>query len=74
MSNEKTVIEWLNEAKKEGHDWADSAIENCKNSRPYGGDGHVNSLSDAIRGGFVWPDGQVLYWEVISNELEAKGL
>ena len=74
MNNRKTVIEWLNEAKQQGYDWADAAIENCKKDKPYTGNSVATSLSDAIGGGFVWPAKKVSYWENIFNELEQKGL
>lgn len=73
MKNEsKTVIEWLNEAKEQGHEWADAAIENSS-VEP---DARRTSLSAAIHCAFIW-DGTkegTAYWRDIFYSLNEQGL
>ena len=56
---EKTVIEWLEQAKADGRDWADAAIKNTDTP-----DAVQRSLSKALAAAFVWklsPEGSD-YW------------
>ena len=74
---EKKVIEWFQEAKKEGLAWAMYAIENCDNP-----DSLVSSLKSALVHGFEWSNPDNLpyqeykmnldYWKNIDKGLEKK--
>lgn len=75
-NNEKTVIEWLNEAKEQGYEWADAAIECCANYTPYKGDKKVEKLSRALSTSFLWhhtPESPQ-FWIDIFDDLQEKGL
>ena len=66
-----TVLQWLEQAKAEGHEWADAAIENTLNDKPFTGDNKCVSLSDALGGGFNWsesPQG-IIYWSNIHDDI-----
>ena len=67
----KTILEWLNEAKKQGYEWADAAIKNNKNPKAY-----TNSLSEALETAFVWADSpeKRKYWFKIDQGLRGGGL
>ena len=67
----KTVLEWFNEAKKQGYEWADAAIENNENHEYY-----ANSLSEALETAFVWADSPEKreYWFKIDQGLRGGGL
>ena len=67
----KTVLEWFNEAKKQGYEWADAAIENNENHEYY-----ANSLSEALETAFVWADSpeERQYWFEIVQDLIEEGL
>lgn len=67
----KTILEWLNEAKKKGYDWADAAIENNINPEVY-----ASSLSEALESAFVWADSpeERQYWFEIDRDLREEGL
>ena len=67
----KTVLEWFNEAKKQGYEWADAAIENNENSECY-----ANSLSESLEAAFVWADSpeERQYWFEIVQDLIEEGL
>lgn len=63
------------EAKEQGCEWADDAIENAENEI-FGGVLHVLevSLSEALLGAFSWsqsPQG-LAYWRVIHNRLVSE--
>lgn len=62
----KTVMEWLQEAKEQGHPWADAAIANC-----YTADAQKESMDRALLAAFIWddaPEGSE-YWSRIYGEL-----
>lgn len=72
----KKSINWLNEAKKQGYEWADAAIDNCKNDDAYTGDCYNPCLSMALTGAFLWENTKqgTAYWKCIVDELTSKGL
>ena len=76
MKNEKSVIEWLLEAKENDYHWADAAIENCKNDDLYAGNEDASSLSEALGGAFRWGKTKegLGYWAKKCDELIEKGL
>lgn len=66
----KTILEWLNEAKHQGHEWADAAIRN--HDPNFFKKKNVLSLSDALLHAFNWDvapekDG---YWESVFDSIE----
>lgn len=66
----KTILEWLNEAKQQGYEWADAAIRNY--NPDFFRKGNVLSLSDALLHAFNWDvapekDG---YWESVFDSIE----
>lgn len=66
----KTILEWLNEAKEQGYEWADAAIRNYD---PKFSNLSYNSLYEALAGAFIWrasPEGHT-YWEGVSESLRA---
>lgn len=70
----KTILEWLEEAKQHGYDWADAAIRNYDPN--FSKDATARSLEDAINSAFVWeesPQGSG-YWLGIVDELEGDNL
>jgi hypothetical protein len=76
MSNNKTVLEWLEQAKADGYPWSDAAIENCKNNPNYSGDTIEVSLSESILGAFNWEKSTQgfyfwydVYDDLLKNEL-----
>lgn len=76
MKNEKTVIEWLNEAKEQGYEWADAAIENCKTYSHFKGNSPAESLSKSLSQSCVWVDTpeKHSFWQAIHDDLQIKGL
>ena len=61
----KTILEWLNEAKQQGYEWADAAIRNYDpNFVPIN---EANSLIHAIGNAFSWGSSpeKYEYWEKI---------
>jgi len=77
-NEEKTVIEWLNEAKEHGYEWAQAAIYNhenqfdtIKNGMHRNGQKIVVSLSDALLYGFEWRQSKegFIFWDEINTNL-----
>ena len=68
-NTEKTIIEWLNEAKEDGYEWADAAIENCTN--PFLDSG---SMHRALLNAFSWSETKQggPYWRNIYDILFQK--
>ena len=65
----KTILEWLQQAKADGYEWADAAIENCKNGKK-----DAQTLRAAIMYAFTWdetPQGAE-YWHKIYKSLKEK--
>ena len=53
----KTILEWLNEAKEQGYEWADAAIRNYDPKfADFGENKQLDTLSDALDGAFDWQD------------------
>ncbi len=73
MAEQKTILEWLEQAKSEGYEWADAAIERVNIDRPFTGNAQAFSLSDALNGGFVWPDSEFDFWQSLVKDLEEQG-
>ena len=48
---EKTILQWFEQAKAEGLEWADAAIKNIEYPS-----WNVNSMYKALEMGFVWSD------------------
>lgn len=66
MNQEKTILEWLQQAKAGGYEWADAAIANCRVKSAV-----VESMAKAVYWGFVWgetPEGGN-FWLGIHIEL-----
>jgi len=82
MSNNKTVLEWLEQAKKDGYPWADAAINNAKscvsaipNIKSAPCDTIAFKLSEAV-GSFYWKvtsEGHdfwdEIYFELVNEKL-----
>lgn len=68
----KTVIEWLEQAKAHGYEWAQSAIEQVDEDKYT----QVNSLSNAVSYFQTWAGTKEghKYWLSIAIELRKKGL
>lgn len=71
----KTILEWFEEAKENGAEWADKAI---KNTLEMSGEERLTAkayfLSDALQGGFIWmtsPEKHE-YWETICEKIEQE--
>lgn len=67
----KTILEWLEEAKQQGYDWADAAIRNYDPNFLLKYPSDVDSLSDTLIFAFSWdksPEGRD-YWEPIVDKL-----
>lgn len=62
----KTVLEWFEQAKKEGHPWVDAAIRNSNNLK-----GKNPDLATALAAAFVWKSSPEKdeYWRDIYLEL-----
>lgn len=66
----RTILEWLNEAKQQGHEWADAAIRNY--DPDFFRKENVLSLSDALLHAFNWkttPEKDT-YWESVFDSIE----
>lgn len=64
----KTILEWFEQAKAEGLEWADAAIKNTKKhkaARP------SESMREAVISAFVWEDSPEGYefWSEIERDL-----
>ena len=67
----KTVLEWLNEAKEQGYEWADAAIRNY--NPDFTTIKERENLTRAVGNAFSWqdsPEGHA-YWEGVSASLRA---
>lgn len=65
----KKILEWLEQAKADGYEWADAAIENCTYAN-----NDAQTLRAAIMYAFKWgetPQG-VEFWHDIYKSLKAK--
>lgn len=72
--NMKTILEWLNEAKEQGYDWAEAAIKNCihewsDTNPPYTVE--KESLIHALSSAFNWGKSpqKYAYWKVVYEKL-----
>lgn len=68
----KTVLEWLNEAKEQGYDWAEAAINNYIRQWAYSSPKNkVNSLVRSLEVAFVWSDSpeKEEFWHGVSESL-----
>jgi hypothetical protein len=65
----KTVMQWLQEAKEQGHPWADAAIANC-----VAPDAEKESMHRALLAAFIWDDSIQgnEYWRRIYRELGGR--
>lgn len=69
----KTILEWFEEAKSNGAEWADAAI---KNTREMSGGKRLKSkahfLSYALAWAFIWADSPQKreYWAEIFDKIE----
>ena len=71
----KTILEWLEQAKADGYEWADAAIENTINDPSPAGHCFEESLYEALCGAFIFdetPQGEE-YWQSISISLLNSG-
>ena len=53
----KTILEWLEQAKENGVEWAEKAISEAK--KQYGNttiNRERSSIADALHGAFIWED------------------
>lgn len=65
----RTILEWLNEAKQQGYEWADAAIRNY--NPDFFGKENVLSLSDALLHAFNWeatPEKDT-YWDSVFDSI-----
>ena len=70
----KTILEWLNEAKEQGYDWAEAAINNYIRQWAYSSPKNkVNSLVRSLEVAFVWSDSpeKEEFWHGVSESLRA---
>jgi len=70
-----TIKEFFEQAKSDGHEWADAAITNMiECPKEFMGAKEVNSLSGAIFNGFSWRKSKegFEYWENIWAEHGAR--
>lgn len=71
----KTILEWFEEAKANGADWADAAIDNARGMT---GEWVLNvsafSHSDALERAFVWASSpqKRKYWQSICEKIEQE--
>lgn len=69
----KAILEWFIQAKADGYEWADAAIENAINH----GIGHIEetSISEALAGAFDWEYTQQghEYWSNIYENILQSG-
>ena len=68
----KTILQWLEEAKEQGYDWADAAIRNYDPN--FVTIKETNSLIDALGNAFAWggsPE-KYEYWEKIQGSLASQ--
>ena len=68
----KTILEWLNEAKEQGYDWAEAAINNYIRQWAYSSPKNkVNSLVRSLEVAFVWSDSpeKEEFWHGVSESL-----
>jgi len=65
----KTILEWFEEARAAGHEWADAAIEYCHQFRTT--DKEAKSLSVALYDGFAWNKTAqgVCFWAYVLDPL-----
>ena len=66
----KTILEWLNEAKQQGYEWADAAIRNY--NPDFFRKENVLSLSDALLHAFNWEETpeKDTYWDHVFDSIE----
>ena len=74
MKKVKTVLDWLNEAKEQGYEWADAAIYNVNNGRTCAGEKCnpskvCSSLRNALDA-FDWGESSQTFsfWEKVYTE------
>lgn len=72
---EKTILEWFEEAKANGAEWADNAINTTIELRSRGRLKHpVYSLSDALLSSFGWCESKDChsYWSAIYDKIQQQ--
>ena len=65
----KTILQWFEQAKAEGLEWADAAIKNTKKNK---GERPSESMREAVLSAFIWeitPEGHEFWSEIESNLL-----
>ena len=70
----KTILEWLEEAKEQGYDWADAAIRNyIRHWTDASPKNKVDSLVRALDVAFLWSDSpeKEEFWHGVSESLRA---
>ena len=64
----KTIKQWFEEAKEQGYEWADAALQYAENhAKEFPGELFADSLQDAVAYGFIWNETnekQDYWWEV----------
>ena len=72
--NMKPILEWLNEAKEQGYEWAEAAINNYIRQWAYSSPKNkVDSLVRALEVAFLWSDSpeKEEFWHGVSESLRA---
>lgn len=61
----KTIKQWFEEAKEQGYEWADAALQYTENhAKEFPEELVADSLQDAVADGFIWDktDEKQDYW------------
>ena len=61
----KTIKQWFEEAKEQGYEWADAALQYAENhAKKFPEELVADSLQDAVAEGFIWDktDEKQDYW------------
>lgn len=71
MSQPKTALEWFEEARAAGHEWADAAIENLLNSDYASPHIPQESAAEALGKAFLWTDTEEgwHFWDKVHDSL-----
>lgn len=76
MKKQKTILEWLEQAKNEGYEWADAAIKymgeaNTRNCQPNTRESSLSDAVDSVR----WDETSegFNFWESIWATLKNEG-
>jgi len=72
MKQLKTILEWLQQAKNEGYEWAESAINQIECDNPLE---FVDKMSESVLSAFTWRTSieGLEYWIDICNGLKKQG-